>query len=77
MFKHGRLIDFMLSDRRNAHSAHRFLSKALTTIRHWQPSSITTDQLGSYPQSDRPTAVRRHGVGLRKATHLQVFQQLH
>jgi len=49
--KHGRLIDFMLSDRRNTCAAHRFLSKALTTMRHWPPSSITTDQLGSYPKA--------------------------
>ncbi len=49
--KHGRLIDFMLSDRRNTRAAHRFLGKALTTMRHWPPSSITTDQLGSYPKA--------------------------
>lgn len=46
--KHGRLIDFMLADRRNTRAACRFLGKALTTMRHWPPSSITTDQLGSY-----------------------------
>jgi len=40
--KHGRLIDFLLSDRRNTGAAHRFLGKALTTMRHWPPSSITT-----------------------------------
>src|SRR5258707_12347138 len=51
--KQGRLIDFMLSDRRNARAAHRFLGKALTTMRHWPPSSITTDQLGSYPKAIR------------------------
>jgi IS6 family transposase len=28
--KHGRLIDFMLSDRRNTSAAHRFLRKVLT-----------------------------------------------
>jgi len=49
--KHGRLIDFMLSDRRNTRAAHRFLGKALTTMRHWPPSSLTTDQLGSYPRA--------------------------
>ncbi len=49
--KHGRLIDFMLADRRNTRAAHRFLAKALTTMRHWPPSSITTDQLGSYPKA--------------------------
>ena len=47
--KHGRLIDFLLADRRNTRSAHRFLGKALKIMRYWPPSSITTDQLGSYP----------------------------
>ena len=51
LFRAGRLIDFMLMDRRNTRAAHRFLGKALTTMRHWPPSSITTDQLGSYPKS--------------------------
>jgi hypothetical protein len=36
--KHGRLIDFMLTDRRNTAAAHRFLGKALTAMRHWPPS---------------------------------------
>jgi IS6 family transposase len=49
--KHGRLIDFMLADRRNTPAAHRFPGKAWTAMRHWQPSSITTDQLGSYPRA--------------------------
>jgi transposase, IS6 family len=49
--KHGRLIDFMLSDRRNTRAPYRFLGKALTTMRHWPPSSITTDQLGSYTKA--------------------------
>ena len=40
--KHGRLIDFMLADRRNTRAAHCFLGKALTTMRNWPPSSITT-----------------------------------
>ena len=30
--KHGRLIDFMLLDRRNTCAAHRFLGKALKTM---------------------------------------------
>jgi IS6 family transposase len=48
--KHGRLIDFMLMDRRDTRAAYRFLGNALTTMRHWPSSSITTDQLGSYPK---------------------------
>ncbi len=49
--KHGQLIDFMLSERRNTCAAHRFLSKAVTTMRNWPPTSITTDKLPSYPQA--------------------------
>ncbi len=49
--KHGVLIDFMLLERRSTRAAHRFLSKALTTMRNWPPSSITTDKLRSYPEA--------------------------
>ena len=51
--KHGRLIDFMLSDRRNTKAARRFLAKALKIMRNWPPVSITTDKLGSYPKALR------------------------
>ncbi len=47
----GRLIDFMLLDRRNTSAAHRFLGKALRTMCNWPPHSITTDKLGSYPKA--------------------------
>jgi transposase-like protein len=49
--KHGRLIDFMLMDKRNTRAAYQFLGKALKTMRNWAPHSITTDKLGSYPQA--------------------------
>jgi IS6 family transposase len=49
--KYGVLIDFMLADRRNTCAAHRFLSRALTTMRDWPPTSITTDKLRSYPEA--------------------------
>ncbi len=49
--KEGRLIDFMLMDRRNTRAAYRFLGKAWTTMRNWPPDSITTDKLGSYPKA--------------------------
>ncbi len=49
--KHGVLIDFMLSGRRNTRAAHRFLAKALTVMRNWSPVSITTDKLRSYPEA--------------------------
>jgi IS6 family transposase len=37
--KHGRLIDFFLSDRRNAKATKRFLGKALRTRKDWPPLS--------------------------------------
>ena len=57
--KDGRLIDFMLSDRRNTKAARRFLAKALKVMRNWPPASITTDKLGSYPKALRQ--LRRKG----------------
>ena len=49
--KHGQLIDFMLSDRRNTRAAYRFLRKALRAVSDYPPSSITTDKLTSYPKA--------------------------
>lgn len=49
--KHGQLIAFMLSDRRNANAAYRFLRKAIKAMSHYPPSSITTDKLASYPKA--------------------------
>src|SRR3954467_10143749 len=51
--KHGRLIAFMLSDRRNTNAAYRFLRKALRAVSDYPPSSITTDKLASYPKAIR------------------------
>jgi transposase-like protein len=51
--KHGLLIDFMLTDRRNTHAAYRFLRKALRMMNDCPPSSITTDKLASYPKAIR------------------------
>jgi transposase-like protein len=51
--KHGRLIAFKLSDRRNAHAAYRFLRKALRTVSDYPPSSITTDKWAWYPKAIR------------------------
>ncbi|PVE22770.1 hypothetical protein DC522_19175 [Microvirga sp. KLBC 81] len=51
--KHGQLVDFMLSDRRNTKAAYRFLRKALKTMSDYPPSSITTDKLASYPKAIR------------------------
>ena len=43
----------MLKDRRNTQAAHRFLGKALKTMRNWPPVSITTHKLGSYCKAIR------------------------
>ena len=51
--KHGQLIDFMLSDRRSAKAAYRFLRKALKMMSDYPPCSITTDRLASYPKAIR------------------------
>ena len=51
--KHGQLIDFMLSDRRDTNAAYRFLRKALRAMSNYPPSSITTDKLASYPKAIR------------------------
>jgi transposase-like protein len=49
--KHGQLIAFMLSERRNTNAAYRFLRKAIKAMSHYPPSSITTDKLASYPKA--------------------------
>jgi len=71
--KHGVLIDFMLSDRRNTRAAHRFLAKALTTMRNWPPSSITTDKLRSYPKA---IARLKRGGQLSKETRHRTSKYL-
>jgi len=65
--KHGQLIDFMLSERRNIRAAHRFLSKAVATVRNWPPTSITTDKLPSYPETI--ARLKRHGQLSKDTTH--------
>jgi len=49
--KQGRLIDSMLSHRRDTGAAYRFLRKALRVVSDYPPSSITTDKLASYPKA--------------------------
>jgi transposase-like protein len=58
--KHGQLIAFMLSDRRDTNAAYRFLRKAIKAMSTYPPSSITTDKLASYPKAIR----RLQGEGL-------------
>ena len=65
--KHGRLIDFMLSDRRDTGAAYRFLRKALKTMSNHPPSSITTDKLTSYPKAIR--RLQRDELLLKSVEH--------
>ena len=65
--KHGQLIDLMSSERRNIRAAHRFLSKAVATMRNWPPTSITTDKLPSYPEAI--ARLKRHGQLSNDTTH--------
>jgi len=65
--KHGRLIDFMLLERRNTRAAHRFLSKAVTTMRNWPPTSITPDKLPSYAEAI--TRLKRDGQVSNETRH--------
>ncbi|WP_052954820.1 IS6 family transposase [Microvirga vignae] len=51
--KHGQLIDFLLSDRRNTRAAYRFLRNALKVMSDYPLSSITTDKLPSYRNAIR------------------------
>ena len=65
--KHGLLIDFMLSDRRNTRAANHFLASALILMRNWPPSSITTDKLRSYPEAI--ARLKRDGQLSRETRH--------
>ncbi len=65
--KHGQLIDFMLSDRRNTRAAYRFLRKALKTMSDYPPSSIMTDRLASYPNAVRRLQIK--GLLSKDAEH--------
>ena len=65
--KHGQLIDFMLSDRRNTRAAYRFLRKPVKTMSDYPPGSITTDKLASYPKAIRRLQVE--GVLPKEVVH--------
>jgi len=49
----GRTIDFLLTHRRNAKAARRFLAKALRTRQDWPPQLITTDKNPAYGEALR------------------------
>ena len=68
--KHGGLIDFFLSDRRNAKAAKRFLGKALRTRKDWPPLKINTDKNDAYPPAIRE--LKQQGKLVPDVEHRQV-----
>ena len=75
--KHGQLIDFMLSDRRNTQAAYRFLRKAVKTMSDYPPESITTDKLASYPKAIR--RLQNEGLLPKEvdASDIEILEQHH
>jgi IS6 family transposase len=49
--KDGNTLDFLLSDRRDAKAAKRFLAKALRRNRDWKPQVINTDKNPAYGEA--------------------------
>ena len=51
--KQGRTVDFLLTHRRSAKAARRFLAKALRTRQDWPPHLINTDKNPAYGEALR------------------------
>jgi transposase-like protein len=68
--RNGDTIDFMLSPRRTAKSAKRFLGKALRLREDCPPESINTDQNEAYGKAIR--ALKRTGALKKSVRHRQV-----
>jgi transposase-like protein len=68
--KNGETIDFMLSPRRTAKSARRFLGKALKLREECPPETINTDQNEAYGKAIR--ALNRAGELEKSVQHRQV-----
>jgi transposase, IS6 family len=51
--KQGRTVDFLLTHRRNAKAARRFLAKALRSRQDWPPHVINTDKNPAYGEALR------------------------
>jgi transposase-like protein len=47
--QHGQVIDVLVSKRRDAHAAHRFFTRALSTLKV-TPSEVVTDKAPVYPR---------------------------
>ena len=61
--KEGRTIDFLLTHRRNAKAARRFLAKALRTRQHWPPHVIiNTDKNPAYGGTEASFVNRLFGI---------------
>jgi IS6 family transposase len=68
--KNGHIIDFMLSPRRTAKSARRFLAKAMRLREECPPETINTEQNEAYGKAIR--ALKRAGVMDKEVEHRQV-----
>src|SRR5512134_2497343 len=51
--KQGRDVDFLLTHRRNAKAARRFLARALRSRQDWPPHVINTDKNPAYGEALR------------------------
>jgi transposase, IS6 family len=67
--KQGRTVDFLLTNRRNAKAARRFLAKALRTRQHWPPHLINTDQNPAYGEALRQ--LKRNDPDAKSIEHRQ------
>ena len=68
--KNGETIDFMLTPRRTAKSARRFLGKALKLREECPPETINTGQNEAYGKAIR--ALKRTGVLEKSVQHRQL-----
>ena len=73
--KHGRLIDFMLSDRRNTKAARRFLAKALKIMRNWPPGVDHNRQARLLPEGTAPAETEGRAERHGPASDVEVPQQ--
>ena len=72
--KHGRLIAFMLSDRRNTGRRYRFLRKALKDNEQLSALLDHDGQAGVVPQGDPAPAERRAVVERCGTPHLEISE---
>ena len=68
--KDGNTLDFLLSDRRDAKAAKRFLAKALRRSRDWKPQVINTDKNPAYGEAI--IELKKEGLLSKDTRHRQV-----